>query len=51
MDRKRRGLMTIDMFVDPCICGFQIIHNITKVNKYFVRILNSWIALPTKHTK
>jgi len=33
------------------ICGFQIIRNITKVNKYFVWILNSWIAKPMKNTK
>ena len=25
--------------------------NITKVNKYFIEILNSWIVLPTKKTK
>jgi len=50
---KFRGLMTMDMFVDIGICGFQItcIFNITKVNKYFVGILNSWIVLPTKYTK
>jgi len=45
--------MTMDMFVDIGICGFQItcIFNITKVNKYFVGILNSWIVLLTKYTK
>jgi len=41
----------MDMFLDTGICGFQIIHNITKVNNYFVGILNLWIALPTKNTK
>jgi len=25
--------------------------NITKVNKYFVGILNSWNVIPTKYTK
>ena len=45
-----RGLMFLDMFVDTWIeiYGFQIKCNITKVYKYFVGILNSWIALPTK---
>ena len=43
--------MTIDMFVDILICGFQIIRDITKVNKYFVDILISWIALLTKNMK
>ena len=43
--------MMVDMFMDTLICGFQIIFNITKVNEYFVGILNSWIALPTKNTK
>ena len=33
------------------IRGFQIILNTTKVNKYFVGILNLWIVLPTKYTK
>ena len=32
----------------PWLCGFQIIFNITKVNKYFVGIFNKWIALPMK---
>jgi len=27
------GLNMMDMFVDTCIRGFQIIHNITKVRK------------------
>ena len=46
------GLTTMDMFVDALICGFQIIPNSTKkVNKYFVGILNLWIALPTRKTK
>jgi len=39
------------MFVDTWICGFQIICNITEVNKYFVGILNLCIALPMKYTK
>jgi len=45
------GLTTTDMLVDTWICRFQIMFNITKVNKYFVGILNSWIALPKKDTK
>jgi len=48
---KFRGLMTMDMLVDTLICGFQITLKITKVNKYFVGILNSWIVLLTKYTK
>ena len=48
---KFHGLTTIDMFVDTWICGFQIIHKNTKLNKYFNRILKSWIVLPTKYTK
>jgi len=32
-------------------CGFRIIRNIAKVNKYFVGIFNLWIALPTENTK
>jgi len=48
---KFRGLMAMAVFVDTWIRGFQIILNITKVNKYVVGILNSWIVLPTKYTK
>ena len=48
MGTKFCGLTTIDMFMDTLIRKFQIIHNITKVNKYFVVILNSWSALSTK---
>jgi len=48
MGTKLHGLMTTDMFMDTWIHGFQIIRNITRVNKYFVGFLNSWIALPTK---
>jgi len=50
---KFRGLTTMDMFVDTWIRGFQItgIRNITKVNNFFIRILNSWIPQPTKTTK
>jgi len=40
MGKKLCGLTTMDMFVDTLICGFQIIRNITKVNKYSVEILN-----------
>ena len=47
MGTKFRGLMTLDMFVDTWIQGFQIICNIIKVKKYLVVILNSLIALPT----
>ena len=35
MDTKFRGFMTIDMSVDTWNHGFQIIHNVTWVNKYF----------------
>ena len=48
---KFRGLTRLDMFVDTWIHGLQIEHNITKVNNYFVEILNSWIALQMKYTK
>jgi len=48
MGRKLCGLMTMDMFMDTLICGFQITCNKTKVNKYFVGILKSKIALLTK---
>ena len=40
MGNKFRGLMTTDMLVDTWICGFQIIISISKVNEYFVWILN-----------
>jgi len=40
----------MDMFVD-LILLISIFLNIAKMNKYFVGILNSWIALPTKDTK
>ena len=42
------GLTTMDMFMDTWKCGFQIIRNINEVNKYYIRILNLWIVLPTK---
>ena len=48
---KFHGLSTLNMFVNTWICGFQIICNITQVYKFFVGILNSWIALSTKYTK
>jgi len=48
---KFRGLTKLDMFVDTWIYGLQIKHNITKVNNYFVGILNSWIALQMKYSK
>jgi len=35
-----RGWTTLNMFVDTRVSGFQIICNITNVNKYFVRILS-----------
>jgi len=38
------GLTTMDTWIH----GIQIIRHITKVTKYFVGILNSWIALPMK---
>ena len=43
------GLTMMDMFL--WTLEFQIIHSITKLNKFFVGILNSWIALPMKNTK
>jgi len=51
MGTKIQGLTMIDMFLDTLICGFQIILNTSKVNKYFVSFLNLWIALPMKDTK
>jgi len=51
MGTKCFGLIMMDMFVDILICGFQIIRIITKANKYFVGILNSWVALPMKNMK
>jgi len=50
---KFRGLMTLDMFMDTGISGFQIIWNITnlKVTEYFVGILSLWITLPIIYTK
>jgi len=36
---------------DTKICVFQITFDIIRVNKYFVGILNSWIAQITKYTK
>jgi len=44
--------MTLDKFVDTSIRGYQnIICNITKLNKYFIGILNSWIEIPINYTK
>jgi len=43
--------MTLDISVDTCTCGFQIIWNITEVNKYFYNISNAWIGLPMKTMK
>jgi len=37
---KFYSFTTLDMFMAIWICGFQIICNITKENKYFVGILN-----------
>jgi len=51
MGTKFCGLTAMDIFVDTLVHRFQIILNITKVNRYFVGILNSWIALPTKYIK
>jgi len=51
MDTKVRGLSTLDMFGDTWTRWFQIICKITKMNKYFVGILNYGIALPTKYLK
>jgi len=48
MGTKFRGLMTMDMYKDTWIRGFQIICNITKLNEYFVAILHLYIALPAK---
>ena len=48
---KYCGLTTLGMFMDTLIRGFQIICNIINMNKYFDRILNSGIVLPTKYTK
>jgi len=46
-----RRLMMVGMFVETWIHGFQIILNITKVNEYFVMILNLGIVLPMKYMK
>ena len=46
-----RSLTNTDMCVDTWIREFQSIRNMTKVNKFFVGILNSLIALPTKYTQ
>jgi len=51
MGTKFYILTAMDMFVDTWIHGFQIMHNITKVNKYFGGILNSLIALPMEIMK
>ena len=45
MGTKFRGWTKMDS------CGFHDICNIIKVNKYFVGILNLWIALPMKNMK
>jgi len=37
--------------VDTVIRELKIICNISEGNNYFVEILNSWVALPTKYTK
>ena len=42
---------TMDKFLDIRTHWFQIIFDITKVNKYLIGILNSWIALATKDRK
>lgn len=44
MGIKFSGMTSLEMFVDTWI-------RITKVNKYFVGIINSWIALPLKCMK
>jgi len=46
-----RELTMMDIFVDTWNGGFQIVFNITKVNKYFVGISNLWISLPMEYTK
>ena len=43
--------MTLDVFMDTWIRGFQIICNFTEANNFFVGFLNSWIALSMKYTK
>jgi len=48
---KYCGLTMMDMSVDTSIHGFQIILNISKVNKYFLGILSLWVVLPRKYTK
>jgi len=50
MARKFRCLMGMDMLMYTWICGFKLYALLNlKANKYLVGILNSWIALPTKH--
>ena len=41
----------MDMLVDTWICEFSNNTQNTKVNKYFIGILNSWILRPTKYIK
>jgi len=51
VDTKFRGLTIIDMFEDSWLCGFLNIYKTTKLNKYFIGILNLCIVLPTQNTK
>jgi len=43
--------MAMDVFVDTWIQKFKIMRNITKISKYIIGILNSWIVLPMKYTE
>jgi len=51
MGMKLNGFLTLDMFMDTWIHGFLIKFIYSKVNEYFIGILNSWISLPMKYTK
>ena len=42
MGTKFRRLMTMDMFIETWICGFQIVGNITKL-KWINTLVGSWI--------
>ena len=51
IDIKLRCLTTMDLFVETTIHGFSYFKQKTNLNKHFVEILNSSIALPTKYMK
>jgi len=50
MGTKFHGLMTMDMFLDAWICGFEIISKIIEMDKYLFGILN-FLDGPTHEKK